>query len=58
MGYTEGYKYIKNRNLLVISILRRYISALWRRYSWFESMRVECASLIGVKKPIKREPTR
>jgi hypothetical protein len=39
LGYTEGYKFLENRKILIMSMLRISISALWRRYSWFESMR-------------------
>jgi hypothetical protein len=38
-GYAEGYKFVDNRKMPIMSILPISISALWRRYSWFESMR-------------------
>jgi len=39
LGYAEGYKFLENRKMLIMSMLRTCINALWRRYSWFESMR-------------------
>ena len=39
LGYHEGYRFLEIRKRLIMSILRIHISALWRRYSWFESMR-------------------
>jgi hypothetical protein len=39
LGYIEGYKFLQNHKILIMSVLRVFISALWRRYSWFESMR-------------------
>jgi hypothetical protein len=39
LGYVEGYRFLQNPKVLIMNILRISISALWRRYSWFESMR-------------------
>jgi hypothetical protein len=39
LGYAEGYKFLETHKMLIMSILGVAISALWRRYSWFESMR-------------------
>jgi hypothetical protein len=39
LGYIGGYEYLQNRQDIIISNLHTIISALWRRYSWFESMR-------------------
>jgi hypothetical protein len=39
LGYAEGHRFLENRKALIMSVLRIYISALWRRYPWFESMR-------------------
>jgi hypothetical protein len=38
LGYAEGYRFLQNPKVLIMNILRISISALWRRYSWFESM--------------------
>jgi len=57
LGYVEGYRFLQNPKVLIMNILRISISALWRRYSWFESMRGrfrEARNLMG-KASVRRD---